>query len=1637
MTYGIEVSKADGTKNVADALLGGRLFVQFISQASGTSGTYTFDYISSDTHLKIYTIRAGYHTLTTSVVNSKATLTITAVGTPTSAITTRIAVFTTNTVEPTYGIAVTKEIVAGIEYQRLVSSVYAIPEFIGKVVPSSTPTSTTDVGSLVRYTHTTSVTVGDGRNRLVLWTIPESTNTYISTGIGSYTNTSNNFLNTAANQEITVNIYAPTGTAYNMPEAYIFALDNYSPSNDTYGLRLYNSDSPAKLIFDAGLEHMKIKAFDTINYTSTESSITSLNCTGTLPALLLPSYTRIVKASNAISTYSGVVRRVGSTLYSKYILTDYEGGASGGTSSTIYGANENLLFGVDAIALGASATQALTGSIINTTVANSGTATCSYNTASLSSCNTTEYFTASYSGGNTNAVTYAWSLTSATGFSISGSTTGASVVVINNSAGSATAYSGTLQCVFTQTDSATVTKTYALSHLHTANTNSLTGTIASTVETLTCNYNSPGASTCSTAQTLTITPTAGTGTGGAITYAWSVDAGPFTINNATGTVTTVTLNSAGLYTGSTYTTYAHCTMFQNSVPTVINYFISHIHTKIVPALAVTINSSTAQTCNYTSLQSNCTTSETFTATPVVNTGNGNTINYAWSSSNPSFGLSSASGTSTIISLTGTGLTTGTEYTSVLTCYITQTDSTPITITRNISHTHTGYSRIDATISAVTATSCIYTAPDTTCSTSDSFTVTPTAGTGNNTAITYTWSKSGGDVGSFTISSSGNTATISVNATGRATAYTTTLICTVSQAGSLARDVSQVISHLHTGYSALNLQSIDKVVTGNSTCSYTGSSTCTTYEEWSATVLGGNNTYISYLWTTSNTNFIIDNPTSTSTGVRLVASGIPTGQSYTTTLTLTISQSGTAGTKSLSTTLTRIHTGYSAFSASFTPSDTTSSCSYNQASYINCETHATRTVTTSGGDPNLAVSYTWSHFNDTPSAFTLTNPTSASAVLSITSSGATTGTIYETDLRCVVVKGVAPATTYTVTVDEHISHTHTSTLNSLTGSLSQSGTPVTTCNYTRPSSPCTTTETYIATPTAGTGNGTTITYSWSINNANFSVSSSGNTATVTSSTAGVTTGTILNAVLTCTMTQSSVGSPITQNIQHTHTGYDALLATVAASGVTTTCAYTVNTGYASNCSTSETYTITPTVGTGNGGTITYAWSLIGLAGTDVNVFTPLTSTTSTSVTVALTVAGRVAAYTATLRCTVTQNGISFNKDQTISRTHTEYSELGVSLSSTTAQVCKYTLPAAVCYSSQTCTATPSGGNGGTITYIWTKDSGSVDNFILTSTNGVATIALTDASENGTWSIVLKCAITQSGTVGSKVATTTVTHTRNQYPALVLGVISGTTGTTASYIDPPNVAATSSETFSVSPTGGDGTTITYDWGISGGDISAGWAGSVSTNTAILTLTAPGLGTGTAYSTTLGCTISQVGAGTISPAYKTIARTHTGSYALASLGCNGSTLTVSRVGPNTALGSAKGWFYIKSDGTWALTTTFTSSGTGAVNSSSGTATGNWHSQPGTNIGAAFYVRFTASVTGYSGGTSSPTSGNTTGWLALSNMNLFCSNYLPVSNTVTTLNSLGTYTIDIATDSAGSNIKSTTTVYLSISTTNTGSNL
>lgn len=200
---------------------------------------------------------------------------------------------------------------------------------------------------------------------------------------------------------------------------------------------------------------------------------------------------------------------------------------------------------------------------------------------------------------------------------------------------------------------------------------------------------------------------------------------------------------------------------------------------------------------------------------------------------------------------------------------------------------------------------------------------------------------------------------------------------------------------------------------------------------------------------------------------------------------------------------------------------------------------------------------------------------------------------------------------------------------------------TTCSYNAATaSTCSTSQTF--TVSLSGGNGTTVSYSWALVNASgFSISGSTTNSTVTvvnGNGGGTYTGT-----LQCTVSQSgSVDQIPTYALSHTHTAIvDPLTGIVNVSNQVSACAYTSGT----TCTTSATYTVDQVNG-GNGNPKTYSWTLVNNTGG----FSFSTGTTGTSVGITRTAGAGT--YTATLRCTVSQSGVtSLVIDTAVSHSHT--------------------------------------------------------------------------------------------------------------------------------------------------------------------------------------------------------------------------------------------------------------------------------------------------------------------------------------------------------------------------------------------------
>ena len=286
MAYGTAVYQSNGTTPLVNqSLAGGTLYVATITQSSGTSQTYTYPDVPGGSNLIVLLIYAGGHDYTTGTNGSgQATVTFTWNSSKNGGYT-YAYIFAKNTTEPNYGIAVIND--AG---ERLVSTVFPVPEYLGKVT-----TTYQGVGSQGESIFSATTSIGSGTNRLILWSIPDTDYQYYSGGgylPSSITGT------TYVSCDYRVDIpswYAAGSPAVNntAPVAYIFGLDTLTASSDTYGIRVRNGSN---IMFDSGKQHLSLlKAIpytlDSFYGTGAESSFSATGISGKTTALMLPSLT--------------------------------------------------------------------------------------------------------------------------------------------------------------------------------------------------------------------------------------------------------------------------------------------------------------------------------------------------------------------------------------------------------------------------------------------------------------------------------------------------------------------------------------------------------------------------------------------------------------------------------------------------------------------------------------------------------------------------------------------------------------------------------------------------------------------------------------------------------------------------------------------------------------------------------------------------------------------------------------------------------------------------------------------------------------------------------------------------------------------------------------------------------------------------------------------------------------------------------------------------------------------------------------------------------------------------------------------------------------------------------------------------
>ena len=119
--------------------------------------------------------------------------------------------------------------------------------------------------------------------------------------------------------------------------------------------------------------------------------------------------------------------------------------------------------------------------------------------------------------------------------------------------------------------------------------------------------------------------------------------------------------------------------------------------------------------------------------------------------------------------------------------------------------------------------------------------------------------------------------------------------------------------------------------------------------------------------------------------------------------------------------------------------------------------------------------------------------------------------------------------------------------------------------------------------------------------------------------------------------------------------------------------------------------------------------------------------------------------------------------------------------------------------------------------------------------------------------------------------------------------------------------------------------------------------------------------------------------------------------------------------SLASLNGTTTVSSGETVTITLTITTNGTWNISGYEGQlASGNWGTPTTAGIGSSYWVRFTRTQNAFAPGVASPS----TGWLQLSS-NQYVYVYNPASGGIAT----GIYTVEISTNSGGTNIVATAT--------------
>jgi hypothetical protein len=328
--YGLQVARVSDAVLQTAPSIKGAVFVAFIDLAGNISQTFTYPLVPAGS-LYVYQIGAGAHAwVVGSNGSSQATLTLTTKS-YTQNYNTQLLVFASATTEANYGVLLKND-----AFENALSAEYAVPIYLGKVTLGTTPDAsnggflngwtggaTSDGYYCTRHSATTSL--GAGKRRIVLWTLPDVTADTWFAGTS--------YLYEAGNT-VQGYFFAGSGVStYTIPEALIFSLEDHVASSATYGLRIWNA--AGKLTYDSGLSHTILRDLQSVlaypvDVASANNTYSLSSLASPISALFIPAYTLLTtsqlafiptgsKTLNRDAYTYGVIRKNGATLESKLL----------------------------------------------------------------------------------------------------------------------------------------------------------------------------------------------------------------------------------------------------------------------------------------------------------------------------------------------------------------------------------------------------------------------------------------------------------------------------------------------------------------------------------------------------------------------------------------------------------------------------------------------------------------------------------------------------------------------------------------------------------------------------------------------------------------------------------------------------------------------------------------------------------------------------------------------------------------------------------------------------------------------------------------------------------------------------------------------------------------------------------------------------------------------------------------------------------------------------------------------------------------------------------------------------------------------------------------------------------------------